>query len=388
MTIHLKHGGSVAARTLQCPAWIRLSQEVPFTLNGGSNPAADEGTMLHNCMEHLYNAAADAVPKDLLGLPCAEHNGQELTDELIENKLNPAIEALDDLMDAHDIADWVCEPFVKIDDDMGGSIDFLGVSGDKKVVLLVDYKFGFHNVEVVDNKQLQFYALAAATDALTSDWFAQDLETIVLAVIQPNGDGEDVQSWVTNMNQIDFFESEYLTAVEKTENPEALAKSGPNCKYCPAEAICPVKTGEAMKATRVNELTADKLSEYLPMAEEVEAWVKSVRKMAQEQLELGVQINGYKLVNKRATRVWNNVEEVGAKVRKVKNMKAEDAFDYKLKSPAQIEKVCKDLGVDYKKDFAPLCSSISSGTTIARTADKRAAVIPFVGLEQLNAMYK
>ena len=389
MAQHLKHGGSVAARTIQCPAWIRLASEVPFTLNGKNNAAADEGTMLHNCMEFIYgDGGEDASLEDLLDTATAEHNGQKLTRELLDTKLWTAVAALEALITEYNISDWKVEPFVKISDDMGGSIDFIGRSADKKTVTIVDYKFGYVNVEVVENAQAQFYALAAATDPSTSDWFGPDLETIVLAIIQPNDNGEDLQTWETNLNQIDAFETEYLKAVEKTENPEALANSGPACKFCPAEAICPVKTGEAMRATRVNEITANKLAEYLPMVEELKSWIKSVEKMAHEQLELGAPIKGYKLVAKRATRVWNQPEIVEDKIRKAKKITLEDGFEYKLKSPAQIEKVCKTLGIDYLKQYAPLCSSVSSGTTIAKDSDKRSAVIPFAGLKQLNDMNK
>ena len=388
MAQHLKHGGSVAARTIQCPAWIRLASEVPFTLDGKNNAAADEGTMLHNCMENLYGLEGEHLTPESELEDGAEYNGQKLTQDLIESKLRPAIDALEFLMDKYNISDWKVEPFVKISDDMGGSIDFIGRSADKKTVTIVDYKFGYVNVEVVENAQAQFYALAAATDPSTSDWFGPDLETIVLAIIQPNDNGEDLQTWETNLNQIDAFETEYLKAVEKTENPEALANSGPACKFCPAEAICPVKTGEAMRATRVNEITANKLAEYLPMVEELKSWIKSVEKMAHEQLELGAPIKGYKLVAKRATRVWNQPEIVEDKIRKAKKITLEDGFEYKLKSPAQIEKVCKTLGIDYLKQYAPLCSSVSSGTTIAKDSDKRSAVIPFAGLKQLNDMNK
>tara|TARA_R110000796_G_scaffold34530_3_gene89130 strand:+ start:37 stop:1203 length:1167 start_codon:yes stop_codon:yes gene_type:complete len=388
MAQHLKHGGSVAARTIQCPAWIRLASEVPFTLDGKNNAAADEGTMLHNCMENLYGLEGEHLTPESELEDGAEYNGQKLTQDLIESKLRPAIDALEFLMDKYNISDWKVEPFVKISDDMGGSIDLIGRSADKKTVTIVDYKFGYVNVEVVENAQAQFYALAAATDPSTSDWFGPDLETIVLAIIQPNDNGEDLQTWETNLNQIDAFETEYLNAVEKTENPEALANSGPACKFCPAEAICPVKTGEAMRATRVNEITANKLAEYLPMVEELKSWIKSVEKMAHEQLELGAPIKGYKLVAKRATRVWNQPEIVEDKIRKAKKITLEDGFEYKLKSPAQIEKVCKTLGIDYLKQYAPLCSSVSSGTTIAKDSDKRSAVIPFAGLKQLNDMNK
>ena len=395
MATHLKYGGSTAGRTIQCPAWQKLSQEVPFTLNGGGNPAADEGSMLHNCMEHIYGEGYHDIDTDedgepmldfLFDMDISDYKGQKLTPELIETKLKPAFTAVEELMEKYDLADWVVEPFVKISDDMGGSIDLLGISGDNKTAVVVDYKFGFNTVRAIENPQGQFYALAAATDPVTSDWFGPELEKIIIVIIQPNNDGDDMDIWETNLNQIDFFETQYLTAVDNSEDPEAMPKSGAYCKYCPAEAVCPVKTGVAMAATRVNELTADKLAEYLPMAEEVEAWAKAVKKMAHEQLELGTAIKGYKLVNKRASRVWNDTAAVEDKVRKAKKLKLADGFNHVLKSPAQLEKVCKELGIDFKKTYAPMLSAVSSGTTMAKESDKRSAVIPFAGLDQLNKM--
>lgn len=385
MAIHLTYGGSTAARTLQCPAWQRLSVEVPFTHDGG-NPAADEGTMLHNCMEKLYDPRTYPNIEFLDELIGEDYQGQVLDDELLERKLRPAADALEDLMDKYDVTEWVVEPFVKISADMGGSIDFLGRSEDEKTVVIVDYKFGFHGVAVENNVQAQFYALAAATDPLTSDWFGDDLETIVVAIIQPNNEGDVCQTWATDLDQIDRFETAYLNAVDLTEDPDSPPKSGPACKYCPAEAVCPVKTGVALQATRINEITADKLAEYLPIAEEVEAWAKAVKKMAHEQLELGTPIRGYKLVAKRASRIWTNLEDVTDKVRRAKKIKLAEGFNSVLKSPAQLEKVCNTLGIDFALHYEPLISKISSGTTMAQEGDKRKAIIPLAGLEQLNSM--
>jgi hypothetical protein len=387
MTIHLKHGGSNAARTLNCAAWHQLSDTVPLTLDGGSNPAADEGTMLHNVMEEIYGGDDWAIPHDVAGVLLKdgrEYKGQELTPELHEGKLIPAIDAIESLMDKYGIDDWEVEPFVRIADDIGGSIDFLGISDDLKTVVVVDYKFGFHSVNVRDNAQLQFYALAAATDAATSLWF-EKAEKIVLAVIQPNDKGPVTDLWELDMDVIDAFETKYLEAVDLSDEPDSLPTAGDWCKYCPAQAICPAKTGEALKASRVSELTADKLAEYLPMAAELAEWIKAVNKMAHEQLELGVPINGWKLVNKRASRVWNDPAAVDMKVRKAKKIKIEDGFDLVLKSPAQMEKVCKKLKVDFKQ-YDTYISSVSSGTTLAVESDKRPAALPLAGLEQLNAL--
>jgi hypothetical protein len=380
MTQHLKFGGSSAARTVGCAAWLSLSDDMPK--RDGSNPAADTGTMLHNCMEELYTNETQTPEKQLAAR--RSHKGQELTQELIVSKLVPAIGAIEDLMGEHTVNDFKLEPFVKIDDDIGGSIDFIGLSDDKKTVVVADYKFGYVPVDVEDNKQLHFYALAAATDPLTRDWF-DAAEQIVLAIIQPNENGDVLRTQTISMTDLDSFETEYLDAVDRSEEPDAVPTSGDWCKYCPAHSTCPVKTGLALKATRVNEITADKLAEYLPMADEVVAWAKNVQKMAHEQLELGTPIKGYKLVHKRASRVWNDAPAVENKIRKARKIKLEQGFDMKLKSPAQLEKLAKEIGVNFK-EYDQYISAVSSGTTLAKESDKRAAVLPVQGLEQLNAM--
>lgn len=385
MAQHFKYSGSTAARTIGCPAWLRLSDDIPVIEGGGSNPAADQGTMLHNCMEEMYEDKN--IPACFLEMLEAgrEYNDEKLTQELVETKLDLAFEAMENLIDDHDIGEWKVEPFVKIDNDIGGSIDFLGISTDSKTVVVVDYKFGYVPVDVTHNKQLLFYALAAACDENTREWF-DAVETVILVIIQPNENGPVMQKWCITMDQVDEFETEYLAAVEASEDQESLPASGSWCKYCPVHATCPVKTGAALKATRVNEITSDKLAEYLPLAAEVMEWAKEVQKMAHAQLELGAHIKGYKLVNKRASRVWNDKPAVDHKVRKAKKIKIEDGFELKLKSPAQLEKVCKKLDVDFEKNYGQYISAVSSGTTLVPESDPRSAALPVQGLAQLNAM--
>lgn len=381
MTQHFKFGGSTAARLIGCPANLRLIAEAPTSVNV-SNPAADLGTMLHDVMEEIYGES-ELLPAAIIAQG-REYKGQKLTQELVDEKIIPAMVCVDELMDSHDISNWKVEPLVKIAEDIGGSIDLIGISEDAKTVLVLDYKFGFNPVEIIGNKQLQFYALAAATDPQTRDWF-DAADQIVLAIVQPNDNGEDVDTWVIDMNGLDTFETAYLRAVEDSEKPDAQPVSGDWCKYCDAHATCPVKTGLALKATRVNEITAEKLADYLPLADEVIAWSKEVQKMAYAQMELGVEIKGYKLVNKRASRVWTDRDAVEDKIRKARKIKLEQGFDLKLKSPAQFEKVCKDLAVDFEA-YGQYISSVSSGTTIAKENDKRQRALPLAGLAQLNAM--
>ena len=122
------------------------------------------------------------------------------------------------------------------------------------------------------------------------------------------------------------------------------------------------------------------------MADELTAWIKEVERVALEQLQLGTAIKGYKLVNKKAARVWNDLPAIESKIKKARSIKTDEAFVSKLKTPAQLEKLCKELGIDFDKQYGSYISKVSSGTTLAKESDKRAAAVPVAGLAQLNAL--
>ena len=78
---------------------------------------------------------------------------------------------------------------------------------------------------------------------------------------------------------------------------------------------------------------------------------------------------GWKVVAKRATRKWVDEDEAaGWLMRQGVNELA--AYKRTLLSPAQIEKLAKAEGL-ILPGLAEMTESVSSGTTIARTADAR-----------------
>jgi hypothetical protein len=104
------------------------------------------------------------------------------------------------------------------------------------------------------------------------------------------------------------------------------------------------------------------------MADRLEGWVKDVRALAQDLLENGAPIPGYKLVPKRATRQW--VDELKALEAFEGLVPAEELIE--MRSPAQVEKVLKKHKVSMPPD---LIVSVSSGNTLAPESDPRPAVI-------------
>jgi hypothetical protein len=357
------------ARTIACPAWVNLSADMP---NGGTSEAAELGTALHDAMEWLMGDLA-RLPDDCMG---TTFNGIKITYDHINDKIMPAYDELDQLRLDYGIKNFVLEPFVELIPGLaGGSIDFLGVSADGKTVVVVDYKFGYNLVSPEENAQLMFYALCADADPATNDMF-KHVETLVLAIIQPNDQGiDDMRTYTCPVSDLDAFEDTVAAAVKQAEDGCDKPVSGPHCKFCPAESVCPVKTGLARKAQMLPAVQLFNLGEYLPMVDELEAWIKAVKKLAHETLEAGQKVPGYKLVDKRASRVWTDPDAAAKKIKAMRGIAYhDDACDIKLKSPAQMEKAFKAKKVDFKK-VGDYITSMSSGTTMAKASDKRPEAI-------------
>ena len=69
--------------------------------------------------------------------------------------------------------------------------------------------------------------------------------------------------------------------------------------------------------------------------------------------------------------------------KKSRKLKYSETHDVKLKSPAQMAKICKNRGLDFSELFGAHVAKISSGTTVAAADDPREAV---PGLAQIAAL--
>lgn len=369
---HLKYGGSTMERTLACPAWATLAAQMP---KAPSSDFADEGNLLHQAMENW--AKYDMQPRvgDTYGTAI-------MTEELIETKFKPACEALDKLLDDYDAEVIFVEPFVElIPDQAGGSIDCLAVSTDGKAMFVIDYKFGHNTVAVENNAQLMFYALCAAVDPLTAT-AVEKAETLHLCIIQPNADGEVLDIAISSIDVLDAFELEVYTAIDKSEKGGLDPVQGKHCRYCPAQATCPAKTGLLERAQELDPAIASNLSEALAIIPDIQHWIKAVEKLAHESLENGNAIEGFKLVQKRPRRVWTDEEKVMEFLRKKRKIHVADTVTTKLKTPAQIEKLFSEKGID-PDQVGDYIVSVSSGTTVVPESDKRPDASTHAGLARL-----
>ena len=358
-------GGSTAKRVIHCPGSVALVAKMPPQ---PSSKYAEEGTLLHGCMEELL---ADGEMGDII----AKH---KLTDEQAE-KLQFCLNALD-VIDPKNEMTFVQEIEVEFEgvkdlEGVFGNADLIGRIGDRAVVL--DWKFGSGvAVEAEDNDQGLFYAAAALkTDKVR--WAFEGATEIEIIIVQP----PFVRRWVTTFKRVDEFLKELIYAVRESRRPNAELATGDHCRWCTAKPICPQMTGaiDRVAHTTLAQISDEDLGRALALADQLESFIAEAKTLAQSRLERGMAVPGWKLVPKRSTRQW--VDEAKAEqALMMAGLSADDIFKKELLSPAQAEKVAKKAKVDFPADQVV---AISSGNTIAPDSDPRPAVV-VIG-EQLRA---
>jgi len=354
-------GGSTAKRVVNCPGSVALVQKMPPKL--GSD-AADQGTLCHSAMAALLNDPSLEI-KSVLGMI---ENDQVITEDLIDEKIIPAMAALTEIDPDGDM-EYQIEVHVnfgKLLPNVFGSADLIGRIDDRAIIL--DWKFGRGEVDVEENEQLLFYA-AAAMRTKGLEWAFEGVSEVEMVIVQPPA----VKRWTTTVARVKQFERDLVHAVTASQNAAAPLKVGDHCRYCPAKPICPQMTGAAERALKVQikDLDPAKIGEYLATADLVEKWIGDLRDLAHQILESGEPVPGYKLVPKRPTRQWVN-ENTAADMLRLMGVSTAEFFETTFMSPAKVEKLLKKRKLSLPDDIVV---AVSSGTTIAPESDPRSAVV-------------
>ncbi len=247
-----------------------------------------------------------------------------------------------------------------------GTADAVIYHPAKKLLQVIDYKHGSGIlVEAENNLQLQYYALGAL---LHTNFPCSDIEVII---VQPRANHEDgvVRRWKFKSLEIVSFARELKQYALDTEKPDAKISSGSHCRFCSAAAICPVLSSKSLTVAKTDfssVLPYDPLvlADTLNKLEMLEAYAKSVREFAYRESMAGRTPPGFKLVEKRATRKWKDEDDARAALAsRVPN--GTELFDFKMKSPAQIEKLKPAIAI------SDLVVAVSSGLTLVPDTDKR-----------------
>lgn len=373
MRKHSKWAASASERWINCPGSVSLSEKMPPSPDSSY---AKEGTDAHYCLEQLFTHI------DI----------SELYDNFPKEMVDRARKAYLDIVDrAPKGAVILAETRADlsfIQPEMFGTFD-AAIIEEFGLLEVIDFKYGAGiPVDPENNTQMIFYALGIAAK------YHFNFSKVRLTIIQPRAEHErgPVRSWDMTIAELKKWIVIFHDAVTKSLSPKPATKAGSWCRWCPAAAICPELSKKSLAAAQIafapekpepavlpaiNSIDPKKLSKMLSAFDRIEEWMSAVRVHALQQVEAGNAIPGYKLVQKRATRKWRNVEEASALFKKT--LGAEGFTQPELLSPAQMEKTIKRVYAREKggdKVLALIAENVtneSSGVTLVEESDPRPA---------------
>ena len=373
-------GGSTAQQRRNCPGSLQLEQGMP---EPPDSEYAGEGSMLHAAQELIVTedptdmGSAEALYQQLIGQDLG-FTGHVITPELINNKTRPATEAFYGLVSEYGIYDWFLEQRVSLEEVIKGAYGTLDVMGkdNQKRLHFIDYKFGDGiDIAVTANDGLAFYAASALydTDPEIMDFCSDISDEILFHIIQPRvGNDNVIKTWKTNIVWVDDWLDQSVAAIEKATSADPPLKPGEWCRWCKAKATCPAlnDVAENFLSKKPESMDSVSLAAALQQAFLLKPRIAAVFELAQNEMEAGAAIPGFKLVQKLPRRQWRNEEDAEKRMKSARLRKAE-MYQLKLITPTQLEKLKPKL---YDRIADEFVIKHSSGLTVVPDDDKRPAV--------------
>lgn len=383
MTAHSPIGASSCERWWNCPGSIVLSEQLPPP---PTSEYAKEGTAAHELAERCINNNL----RPIVGTVLPEVDGSTFTcTEEMADAINLYIDyiqaicdkemAWDDLELEHRFT------LQHLDIEAFGTADAVLAAGTNLYVIDLKYGKGV-SVDIVGNKQLQYYALGAYRRNESAE-----IDTIHTAIVQPRVENP-IKEATYSVDELLAFEKELDRAIKRVRgqsHKEPTLSAGPHCRWCTAKPICPeIKRHIESEALSVfgdidvssdlsdrrypvpSNLSSEQIAHVLRNMDLLQDWAKSVADYAHQEMEKGVRIPGYKLVDRRSNRKWISERAVEDELHKEYGDKI---YNTKLKSPAQMEKL---VGKANASDLDHLWEKPDAGTKLAPIDDNREARNP------------
>ena len=262
--------------------------------------------------------------------------------------------------------------------DIFGTVDVILYNSVTRKLVIVDYKFGYNEVDPVGNEQLMTYALGAL------DEFDVSEADVYLSIIQPKQQKEPLVWRTTELELLDWYKNTLLPAIVEAEEGKRFEAGPQQCKFCPvASHGCKYQTQQYITALEdfqpqdAYRLDDAKLSKYLTLVPAMKDAIKALEKAAIERLKGGSEElrKRYKLVKGKTNRKWVDEQQAVEWFEDRRFLKG-DYLKEKLISPAQGEKLAKTkkLRPTTLQKFSSIIEKPEGALTYAPLADKRAAV--------------
>lgn len=361
---HAEFSPSQLHRIIACPSSVQLYRELKPV--NTSSSYAEEGTLLHSYMDKIMQGemALQDIPDPEHRETCADAERYvrqylQTEDHILQTELQ---------VEVKDVPVW-------------GTADVVIRDLAEKRLHVMDYKFGAGvRVEVENNPQFQAYALGVYDRlGLSHNW------PVTIHVIQPRLD--HYAHVDTNYNILNEWKQKVLVpAIAQANSDEEHFHPSPEaCRWCLCKAMCPACHTSAQEAAQVvfqaysmakegKAISKSELAEFYARADELQAQIKAVQSYVLTELMAGRSVPGYKLGYTRGRRAFTN-EDAVSKLLLDKGLDFEEIFETELKSPAKLEKICKELKKD--EEFQSLITMSSGNPKVCKDDDDSVETNPF-----------
>lgn len=371
---HALLSASSAARWLNCPPSVRLTENMPDT----ESIYAKEGTLAHEMCEIKLSGFMTPVPKRTI---TAKIN------KLKKNELyQPEMDAYTDVY-----VDYVKKLALSFDSRPGmfiekqvdysnyapdgfGTSDCIIVCGED--LHIIDFKYGKGvSVSAEDNSQMKLYALGA----INLYRMFYPMKRIHFSIIQPRLD--NISEWEISLEDLLSWGESIKPVAQLAYDGKGEFKSGAHCKFCKIASTCRKRAEENLQLAQYEfakpasiaqdgepTLSDNEVGQVLGQARDLKKWIEDLEEYALETLLKGGKIWGWKAVEGRGSRSWSSdTEEIEHRLCSL-GYPTELAYERKILSVAQLEKV---IGKDGFENFSDLFQRFKGKPTLAPESDKR-----------------
>lgn len=371
---HSKVSPSSLKDTILCPGRVRMQEGH----EDQTSLAAAEGTVAHKMCEDMLNGKQPYKIGSII-----DTEGHDITvNQEMATSVEEYIHYIENVKSQYNgyffeesIEDKVTVPDCPY---VYGTADYI-LSIPFDTLYVVDFKYGKGViVSPEENPQGMAYAMGAAGNKIDG------YDKIVIVIVQPRTPhGEKIKEWETTPDELKKWCGNILApAIETALSDDAdLVPGEQQCRWCRAKHICPALAEQSLQLAQADfadfadfnpvnpeTFSIQHLEQIYPKLGMLKTWIKSVEARVFNELAIGGQVEGYKLVKGRRSRSWANEAKA---VEYLTRLLGDKAYERKPLSPAKAEKL---LDKAEKKEVKQFIHVSEGKPVIVKQTDKRAAV--------------
>lgn len=286
---HSRFSPSSSKKWLTCTKSMMLP---PREVKQNESSHANRGTAIHAMCEDLL----------LTGKSEKEYSGYTPTEDDVAGTVEPYVNYILGLKE--ECTHSYVEKKVFIHEECYGTADFVGFNEKTGTLHVADLKAGQGVfVDVENNTQLRIYAIGALNFLYAE---GHGVQKIVTHVIQPGMN--NIASEEVEMIELKRLRTQIHDTIEKINEGEGeFAPSEDACRWCEHKTTCPELTKMANKIA-ANDFEGIDLAEKMQMIPVLKLFIKSVEEDTFKALDQGTKVPGFKMIEGRGSRKWQNAE--------------------------------------------------------------------------------